>query len=138
MSAHDATQKELATHKKDERIHNAESNKQETRESNAAARHVASTHASGNGNQIFSTGARIDGSSPTPDYLTGSNISTVGHNPGPNTHVEYPQTGPGTRTGLNPVREPGPEDVVYPQDIGAGGGAAWQDPALNARGGQIN
>lgn len=43
MTAHNPTEKEMATEKKEERIHHAELNKQEAREQNAAARQAAST-----------------------------------------------------------------------------------------------
>jgi len=159
ISAHDPIQKDMATHKKDERIHQAEYNKQDAREHNAAARHVASTRATcdGNGNQNFTTGAgHLTGSQgnqniaatgtgqtgahtgggggiTTPDYLTGSDISKTGLNPGRNTNVENPSSRPGA--GLNPAREPGHADAVYPADIGRAGNGEWQDPAHNARDG---
>lgn len=41
MSAHDEMQKEMATQKKEERIHEAERQKQEVYESNAAARQAS-------------------------------------------------------------------------------------------------
>ncbi|KAI3474538.1 hypothetical protein Pfo_029453 [Paulownia fortunei] len=43
MTAHNPTEKEMATERKEERVHHAELNKQEAREQNAAARQASRT-----------------------------------------------------------------------------------------------
>ncbi|KAJ7971446.1 18 kDa seed maturation protein [Quillaja saponaria] len=48
-TAHDPLQKEMATQKKDERIHEADLNKKEAREENAAAKQAASAGTGGHG-----------------------------------------------------------------------------------------
>ncbi|XP_058207556.1 late embryogenesis abundant protein 46-like [Rhododendron vialii] len=130
MSAHDPMQKDMATERKQEKIHQAECNKQEARESNAAARQAIATGGAGTftavgraqnstpgagtqGNQNYSAGGdhRLNTHThPTgghnPDHLTGSNAT--GYGTGQNAH---------NLGGVNT----GGADAVYPDDrIGSG------------------
>lgn len=56
MTAHDPMQKEMATEKKEERIREAELEKREAREHNAASKQVATATGHGGGNYTTGTG----------------------------------------------------------------------------------
>ncbi|GFY99814.1 late embryogenesis abundant 4-5 [Actinidia rufa] len=111
MTAHDPMQKEMATERKEGKIHQAEYNKQEARENNAAARHAAATH--GGAGHHYTADRGIEnhpmGGTTTQDYLTGPNMSG-GYGTGP--------TGANTGTGLNPRST----DAAYPADADIGTG----------------
>lgn len=127
MSAHDPMQKDMATERKQEKIHQAEYNKQGAHENNAAARQAIATGGAGTftavgraqnstpgaGTQNYSAGGdhRLNTHThPTgghnPDHLTGSNAT--GYGTGQNAH---------NLGGVNT----GGADAVYPDDpIGSG------------------
>ncbi|XP_057982526.1 11 kDa late embryogenesis abundant protein [Malania oleifera] len=76
MTAHDPVEKEVATQKKEERIEQAELNKREERENNAAARQAsAGTHGT-----ATTTGSHLaSGTTPTHTYsTTGTQGQTTG------------------------------------------------------------
>ncbi|TKY53260.1 18 kDa seed maturation protein [Spatholobus suberectus] len=87
MSAHDQTQKDMATKKKEERINQAEMEKQQAREYNAAAKQSA-----------------IAG------HMTQGHYTTTG--PGPENAV-YSNTGPGTDTATYNTTGPRTETATY-------------------------
>ncbi|KAL3533925.1 hypothetical protein ACH5RR_007446 [Cinchona calisaya] len=80
MTAHNPTEKEMATERKEERMNQAELNKQETKEHNAAAKNA--THATGAPHTYSTTGA--------PGHPTGTHQMSAlpGHGTGqPAGHV---------------------------------------------------
>ncbi|KAI8562088.1 hypothetical protein RHMOL_Rhmol03G0007800 [Rhododendron molle] len=132
MSAHDPMQKDMATERKQEKIHQAECNKQGAHENNAAARQAIATGGTGTftavgraqnstpgagtqGTQNYSAGGDHQLNTHTrqsggqnPDHLTGSNATGYGTGQQP----QHTHSLGGVNTGV---------DDVYPDDrIGFG------------------
>ncbi|KAG8371862.1 hypothetical protein BUALT_Bualt12G0007100 [Buddleja alternifolia] len=79
MTAHNPTEKEMATERKEERVHHAELSKQETREQNAAARQAAKTGGSYSHSTTGVTGQSTGGHqmSALPGHGTGAPAGQV-------------------------------------------------------------
>ncbi|KAK7345147.1 hypothetical protein VNO77_15646 [Canavalia gladiata] len=114
MSAHDEIQKEIATRKKEERINQAEIEKQQAREYNAAAKqsamagHMSQAHYTNSGPGTETATDLTIGSRPETD----ATYSTTG--PGPEIPTTYSTTGPGIETAIFPATGSGPDTATHP------------------------